>query len=329
MSKKITASDVAERAGVSKWTVSRAFTPGASISESAKARVLKAAEELEYQPNLLARSLSKQRSNLVGVVVDEIENPNLGLILNRITNALQDAGFLSVVLNISKHDHTQKLLNQAAQFQVDALIFLGTILKDELVSYAQKIQHIPLIVMYRNASDSRLQVVSTDGFQAGQEIATCFIQQGCTHFGYLAGPQSETTKLRRQEGFSEALEEAGFTLNTVLPAEHYRREEGYKAMLAYLEATPANNRLDALFCENDILAIGAMDALHDSGETMAIIGFDDIELAASSRYQLTTYRQPIERLIKETLKRIQHPEYAPDRFLAKGELILRHSHQKR
>jgi DNA-binding LacI/PurR family transcriptional regulator len=327
MSKKITASDVAARAGVSKWTVSRAFTEGASISESAKARVIKAAEELDYQPNLLARSLSKQRSNLVGVVVDEIENPNLSLILNRITTALQDAGFLTVIINISKHDHTKKLLNQAAQFQVDALIFLGTVLKDELVSYAQKIQHIPLIVMYRNASDPHLQVVSTDGFRAGQAIAHCFMNEGFTRFGYLAGPQSETTKLRRQEGFKAALEAEGHHLHATLPAEHYCRQEGYDAMHRYLQNTPAADRIHALFCENDILAIGAMDALHETGTSMAIIGFDDIDLAASSRYLLTTYRQPIDQLIKETLKRIQHPKLSPERYLIEGELILRNSHK--
>ena len=89
---KVTASDVALLAGVSKWTVSRAFTSGASISPASLKRVKKAAQELGYRPNLLARSLTQKRSNIVGLVVDEFTNPNILLVLNEVTSQLQRKG---------------------------------------------------------------------------------------------------------------------------------------------------------------------------------------------------------------------------------------------
>ncbi|MDU3785582.1 MAG: LacI family DNA-binding transcriptional regulator, partial [Serratia marcescens] len=98
---KATASDVAEKAGVSKWTVSRAFTPGASISDSARESVLAAAAELGYRPNLLARSLSQKRTHIIGVAIDEMKNPHSMMMLDMVTKQLQTRGYMALLLNIT------------------------------------------------------------------------------------------------------------------------------------------------------------------------------------------------------------------------------------
>lgn len=98
---KATASDVAEKAGVSKWTVSRAFTPGASISDSARDSVLAAAAELGYRPNLLARSLSQKRTHIIGVAIDEMKNPHSMMMLDMVTKQLQTRGYMALLLNIT------------------------------------------------------------------------------------------------------------------------------------------------------------------------------------------------------------------------------------
>lgn len=325
---KVTASDVAERAGVSKWTVSRAFTEGASISPAAREKVLQAATELGYRPNLLARGLTKRQTHIVGLVVDEMDNPNLLPLLNESSLQLQRRGYLSMLLNITDDNRHGSAISLADQFQVDGLIFLGTLLTDELVRLARDIRHIPLVVLYRNCEDPEIQVVSTDGHAAGREIADLLIAQGYRRIGYMAGPASESTRLRRLTGFQERLAERGVVDIRLLEAGHYARDRGLATLATYLDATPPAERLEALFCENDILAIGALDALSARGlsDRLAVVGFDDIELAASPRYALTTYRQPLQALVNEAVRRVIERPEAETQHLQRGELILRRSH---
>ncbi|PXX94862.1 LacI family DNA-binding transcriptional regulator [Halomonas sp. LBP4] len=325
---KVTASDVARRAGVSKWTVSRAFTEGASISPKARERVLEAAEALGYRPNLLARGLTKRQTRIVGLVVDEMDNPNMLLLLNEASLQLQRRGFLSMLLNITGDGRQSATISLADQFQVDGLIFLGTVLTDELINLARDIRHIPLVVLYRNCEDPDIQVVSTDGYAAGREIAELLVAQDYRRIGYMAGPASESTRLRRLAGFQEGLVPHGVNAIEVLEAGHYRRDRGFATLAAYLDATPPGERIEALFCENDILAIGALDALSERGldDRLAIVGFDDIEIAASPHYALTTYRQPRQALVAEAVRRVVDRPEADNHHLQRGELILRRSH---
>jgi len=297
--RKVIASDVAERAGVSKWTVSRAFTEGASISARARERVLEAAQALGYKPNLRARSLTKRRTQMVGLVIDELANPNLFLVFDEVTRQLQRRGYMSMLLNISAEHSIGTALSLADPFQADALIFLGTVLTDELIEMAQDIRHIPFIVPYRNSDVPNIQVVSTDGYRAGQEIAGLFLEQGYGRVGYMRGPASESTQLKRLDGFRDTMSSRGCQVEAVLEAWHYRRDCGFETMRRYLVTVPEQDRFEAIFCENDILAIGALDALKMRGDedSIAMIGFDDIDQAGSPLYDLTTYRQPLETLV--------------------------------
>lgn len=328
--RKVNARDVAQRAGVSKWTVSRAFTEGASISQQAREKILNAAEELGYRPNLLARSLTTRHTNIVGLVVDEMENPNILQVLDGVTRHLQQKGYMSMLLNISSDKSQYSALSLADQFQVDGLIFLGTILTDELIQLAKDIRNIPLIVLYRNSDNPNIQVVTTDGYRAGVEIAGLFAEQHYQRIGYMAGPFSQSTELKRLDGFRDGLTTLGLRLGPLLEAGHYQRASGFRAMNRYLETTASNERIKALFCENDILAIGALDALRAQSETieMAVVGFDDIEFAASPSYDLTTYSQPLDLLVSEAIRRLASGVKTPSRYLAPGRLILRSSHQR-
>ena len=326
--RKVTASDVAERAGVSKWTVSRAFTEGAPVAPQVRKRVLQAAEELGYKPNLLARSLTTRRTHLVGLVVDELANPNLTMVLDEVTRRLQDKGYIALILNITEPDSCRAALTLADQFQVDGLIFLGTVLTKELLSLAQGIRNIPLIVMYRSSDNPNIHVVTTDGYQAGREIASLFADQQYERIGYMSGPRSESTQLRRLDGFVAGLHDRGISLDIHLNAGHYQRIFGYQSILAYLDLTPADKRIEALFCENDILAMGVIDALKERGMggEIALVGFDDIEMAGSPCYDLTTYHQPLELIVSEALRRLTAENEPPSSFLARGTLVLRGSH---
>jgi len=330
-SRKVTASDVAEKAGVSKWTVSRAFTPGAYISPDSRKRVMKAAEELGYRPNLLARSLTKKRSNMVGLVVDEFTNLNILPVLNEVTRQLQRRGYSTMLLNINVDHGYEPALLLADQFQVDGVIFLGATLPDEFVHLIKEIRHIPLIVLYRDSKIPGVQVVTTDDYQAGEQLATLLLAQGYRRLGYMAGPPSGSTQLKRLDGFSAVLAEQGLVLELTLDAGCYQRQRGYEVLMDYLSHTQAKDRVDAIFCENDNLAIGALDALREFGNSadIAIVGFDDIELGTSASYNLTTYRQPFERLATEAVTRLERGETEGSRFVAPGQIVLRKSHLKK
>lgn len=330
-SKKITATDVAERVGVSKWTVSRAFTDGASIAPEVRERVLAVAAEMGYSPNLLARSLSTRSTRLIALVVDELGNPNQLYLLNEATRQLQARGFSSLLLNLSPEYGAGAALRLADQFQVDGIMFMGTTLEPGLIELAQKIRHIPLVVLGRNSATANIPCVTTDGEAAGAEIADLFLAQGYRRIGYMAGPASERTELRRLDGFRDRLQERGVALEVILETSHYRREQGMQVLSRHLASTPRDRRLEALFCENDILAIGALDALTSMGaqHRIAIVGFDDIEMASAPPYELTTFRQPVDHLVAEAIRRILEPDTVETpSLLAPGTLVLRTSHRR-
>ncbi len=329
--RKITASDVAERVGVSKWTVSRAFTDGASIAPEVRERVLQVAAEMGYSPNLLARSLSTHSTRLIAVVVDELGNPNQLTMLNEATRQLQARGFSSLLLNLSPEYGPAAALRLADQFQVDGIMFMGTTLDQALIELAQKIKHIPLVVVSRNSGMVNIPYVTTDGYAAGAEIADLFLAQGYRRIGHMAGPPSERTELHRLDGFRDRLQERGMPLACVLETSHYRREQGLQSLLRYLASTAREQRVEALFCESDILAIGALDALASTGaqHRIAIVGFDDIEMASAPPYELTTFRQPVDYLMSEAIRRLVDPDAVEaGSLLAPGTLVLRSSHRR-
>jgi len=263
-SRKVTASDVAERAGVSKWTVSRAFTRGAYISPDSRKRVMKAAAQLGYRPNLLARSLTKKRSGIIALAVDQFANLNILPVLDEVTRRLELNGHSTMLLNINPDRGYAPALLLADQFQVDGVIFLGAILPDEIVHLIKEIRHIPLIVLYRDSNLPGVQIVTTDDYLAGKQMAELLLDQGYRRMGYMTGPPPGSTRLMRADGFSAALTQRGLTLELTLEAGSYERRRGYDVLSDYLRSSRAGDRVEALFCENDNLAVGALDALRTS-----------------------------------------------------------------
>lgn len=325
---KATASDVAAMAGVSKWTVSRAFTPGASVSGRAREKVLAAAKALGYRPNLLARSLSKKRTHIIGVVIDQMQNPHSMMMMDVVTRQLQARGYMALLLNITTGENYRSVMAMADQLQVDGILFLGTVLTDQLIAIAHELHHIPLVQVCRNSDVEDIEVVNIDGHQAGAEVASLLLAQGYQRFGYMKGPDTLSSQLYRYDGYQQQLQQAGKMVDRLLIAGEYSRTLAMQALLDYLQAVPAGQRVEALFCENDILALGVLDALRLTGNegTIAVVGFDDIEEAGSESYQLTSYSQGIESLTGESLNRLIEERASPPEAWRKGELKIRRSH---
>lgn len=328
-SAKATASDVAKAAGVSKWTVSRAFTEGSSISEKSRIKVREAAEKLGYKPNLLARSLSKKRTNIIGIVIDEMKNPHCLILLDEATRQLQNRGCIALLINLSGVDDTD-VLSLADQLQVDGILFLGAVLSENVISMAENLHHVPLVQVGRNSELVRFDRVYNNGYDAGKEIARLMAPQGFTRYGYMKGPEAPSNHLFRMQGFRDGLAEFGKTLSVMLVAGHYDRHSAADEYARYIEATPPAERIDALFCENDILALGVMDQQMQLGlPALGIAGFDDIDEAGSASRQLTTVSQRVDRQIHEALNRLLDSTASPQDTWSTGEIKVRQSHLKK
>lgn len=328
--RRATASDVAKAAGVSKWTVTRAFTPGASIAPESRERVMQAAQALDYRPSLLARSLATNRTNQVAVLVDDFANPSKLPFLAQLTETLQARGMVTVLVNINQHyDHVNALMN-VDQRQVDAAILFGTDFKDmKLHETAARRPQLPLYVLARDSTIESIPSVSCDSAIAMAEICAHLWARGYRRPGFMTGPRTLSTALGRRRHFVAEWAARGVTEVPLLVSGSYDRHAAIATLQAYLTCTPAAERFDVLMCENDALAMGAAD-LARSGfglrvpQDLAILGFDDYEQVSAPCYDLTSYRQPIAAMVEALVQMIEGK--APQQSLAlPGELILRGS----
>ncbi|NDK53391.1 LacI family DNA-binding transcriptional regulator [Rhizobium laguerreae] len=330
MRKRATAKQVAEAAGVSKWTVIRAFTPGASITEESKRRVLESAAALNYTPNLLARSLATNSTRQVAVFVDDFANPQKLPFLETLTEQLQAADLVAMLININNHfNHVHALLH-ADQRQVDAVILFGTAFRDETLLDPQ-LGHgtPPMFVLARDSQIDGVPAVVCDAELALREIVDHLHARGYRRPGFMTGAPALSTALRRRHYFTEFWEQKGVHRIELLSAEKYSAEAGARGVRDYLAGTSAEDRIDVLMCENDILALGAMDEMRgkfdlDVPRDMAVVGFDNYELGGSSAFGLTTYEQPCQEMV-EVIIRMISGELEPETVTLPGRLVVRSS----
>ncbi|AYG64465.1 LacI family DNA-binding transcriptional regulator [Rhizobium jaguaris] len=330
MRKRATAKQVAEAAGVSKWTVIRAFTPGASITEESKRRVLESAARLNYTPNLLARSLATKSTGQIAVFVDDFANPQKLPFLETLTEQLQAVGRVAMLININNHfDHVHALLH-ADQRQVDAIILFGTAFRDETLTDRQLGNGTPpMFVLARDSQIDGVPAVVCDAELALRDIVDHLYSRGYRRPGFMSGAPALSTALRRREYFSKFWSEKGITHVEQLSAQKYSLQAGALGIRNYLSDTSGKERIDVLMCENDILALGAMDEMRGRfdlriPEDIAVVGFDNYELGGSSAYSLTTYEQPLREMVSIIIRMIKG-EVDPETVTLPGELVVRSS----
>ncbi|MGY5810043.1 LacI family DNA-binding transcriptional regulator [Rhizobium sp. LEGMi198b] len=330
MRKRATAKQVAEAAGVSKWTVIRAFTPGASITEESKRRVLEAAEHLNYSPNLLARSLATNSTHQVAVFVDDFANPQKLPFLETLTERLQAEGFVAMLVNINSHfDHIHALLN-ASQRQVDAVILFGTAFRDETLNDRRLGRGTaPMFVLARDSQIDGVPAVVCDAEQALKEMVDYLYDKGYRRPGFMAGARALSTALKRRHFFTEFWRQKGVTEIVDIAADRYSAASGADTVRRYIRESDPSQRIDVLMCENDILAIGAIDELRGSfdlriPEDVAVVGFDNYELGGASAYGLTTYEQPKDEMVGAIVSMVTGRR-EPETMTFPGRLVVRKS----
>jgi DNA-binding LacI/PurR family transcriptional regulator len=322
-----TARDVAEAAGVSMSAVSRTFTAGASVSAKTRQRVTEAADRLGYRPNHLARSLMTGRTKLIGLVSNHFGNPTFMEVFDLFTRELQARGLRPLLANLGEDDDGQAAIDMVRQYNVDAVLIATSA---PPTGFAASCRRAGLPVMHvfgRPGRSSPVPVVTVDNVAGGRLVAEAMRGRGLRRLVFLGGSAHDASTIDRATGFAAV---AGRSLKHTVYAGNYTHEHGRQAMHALLARDAA---IDGVFCADDVLALGAIDACHERGlgvpDDVSVVGFDDMPLAAWASYALTTVRQPIRPMVLHAIERIvawmDDADAVPRSKLFPCELVLRRS----
>lgn len=310
----VTLKDVAIKAGVSTSAVSRTFTDGASVSVKMRRKVQKAATELGYSPNFLARSLTTRRTKLIGLVSNNFHNPIFLEVFDLFTRSLQDRGLRPLLVNLSNETDPENSVQMLRQYSVDGVIVASSTLPPTF-SKAFKDKMLPVVNTFgRYSSSPDVHVVGIDNIEAGRMAAQALVARGYRSVAFLGGPQAATSTQDRLQGFREGLApHPQITLHHSF-AQAYSFKAGRAEMLRLSDAPLA----EAYFCGDDVLSIGVLSALRDMGkqvpQDIGVIGFNDMEMAGWENIALTTIAQPIRQIINSSVELMVAMLDEPDRY---------------
>lgn len=291
--KSPTSFDVARRAGVSRSTVSRAFTDGAKISGDVRRKVLEAAEELGYHVNYLARGLQTKHSNLVGIVASRLDTPIRSVQVKSLAQTLLHRGLQPILLMAEDAADVGSLLNSLFRYNVAGMIVTSDTPPASIIDECNRLA-IPVVLINRDLAITGADRVQMDPVEAGRLAFEMLASRGVTQFAVLS-PASRTFSVSgRADAFAERCKKEG------VPVVRFEAEnQSYLASLRAGEALAAAvDRYDGLFCATDLMAMGVLDALRhrhgvDVPGALQVVGFDDIEQASWLAYDLSTIRHDL------------------------------------
>lgn len=321
--RRATSYDVARLAGVSQSAVSRCFKPGASVSAKMRDKVMKAAAELEYQPNAIARGLITQRSNLVAVLVSGRLNLYYPEVLFRLTEALSANGLRVLLFTVDSEEEAEGVIEQAWQFQVDGLISASHLSRNQFDVLEKR--GIPVVFFNRYFTDQSVNIVMCDPVAQVDQLIDRLVGLKHRAFGLIRGPNENMVSQERVRMVKAALARHG--IDEIAEGQgDFTYESGGGAFQTII----AQSKPTAVLCVNDMMALGCMDeAKHvldiSVPADLSIASFDGIGMAGFAAYELTTIRQPIGRMcdaaVSIIVARQDRPEQSNEKRVFEGALI--------
>jgi LacI family transcriptional regulator len=327
----VTIRDVARTAGVSYATVSHVINNTRFVSPETRERVLAAMSQLDYRPNALARSLRKGKSQTVGLILPDSSNPFFAEIGRSIEDAAFELGYNVFLGNTEGDTRRERLyVDLFSKKQVDGIIFVAA--GDEADSLRFLLsQEMPVVLVDRDLPNVEVDAVLTDNRQGGYLATRHLIERGHRRIACITGRSGVTPSADRFIGYRQALEEAGLPVDeSLVVTGNYRPAAGLWAASSLLACQP---RPSAIFALNDLMAVGALRAAAQAGcrvpEELAIIGYDDIELASFMSPALSTIAQPKAEIGRQATRilarRIANGHPPRSRVVLSPELIIRES----
>lgn len=317
----VTAADVARRAGVSRSAVSRAFTPGASVSHEMRQRIFQAANHLGYRVNRLAQSLNRARSNVIGLVAADLHQPFHAELLAALSAALLADGYQCMLLNAANAEHDMSaLIARVLEYRVAAIVVMTGTPPSRIVEECLN-SGVPVILVNKLLPDLAVDTVIADHAAGGRLAAERLVGAGCRRLAVVSSGARTISLLRRIDAFCASALDSGVKAHVWQQRATTDYRTGREAALRLL----AKDDIDGVFCVTDLLALGFLDAARfECGrrvpEDLSVIGFDDIPQAAWSAYRLTTFRQSTAELAAAVLGAIERRAAEPN--LAHGVGIV-------
>jgi LacI family transcriptional regulator len=290
-----------------------------------------AKRELNYRPNALARSLRRGETHTLGLILPDSANPFFAEVGHAIESAAFALGYSVILCNTENDENKERLYTEVLENkQLDGIIFVGAGENREAIS--EIIQNgLPLVVVDRNMGSLELDTVTTENYQGGLLATQHLLSLGHQIIGCITGPSNITPSAERVTGYRAALQQAEIgVVESLLTRGDFHAPSGYSAAMLLLQQTP---RPTAIFVCNDMMAIGAMRAAAQLGlrvpEDIAIVGFDDIQLASYTNPSLTTVAQPKQEIgqlaVKLLFERMSDPSLPPRHTILSTQLIIRES----
>jgi LacI family transcriptional regulator len=330
----LTLEDIARQAGVSRSTVSRVVNNHPNVSAEVRKRVLDVIQATGFHPNLAARALASNRSWMLGLVIPRsvstfFADPYIPRMTQGVAQACNAYGFtLALFLVTTKEDEERIFPRISRKGFLDGILVQSAQIGDQLIDRLA-VSNIPMVVAGRPFHPDKINFIDVDNVAAAYTATNHLVKLGYGRVGHICGQTSSPVTCDRKNGFLKALREAGHTVDPALIAEgNFTEEGGYQAMQQLLGVG-----VDAVFAASDIMAVGAMRAVHDAGLSIpgdvALVGFDDLPMNTPTNLGLTTIRQPVVQFgyaaIETLIDVINNGDQPPRRVILDTELIVRES----
>lgn len=321
--------DVAKMAGVSTSTVSHVINETRFVSEDTRERVNEAMRALNYTPNNIAQSLRRQKTNTIGVLLPTTANPYFGGILAAIESASFEHSHNLIIGNATDDPERENAyIDVLISRQIAGMLLIST--GDIIRSIARlQEQNVPVVVVDRPGERYRVDEVLTDNRQGGLLATQHLLDYGHRTIACITGPDHLINSQERHQGYLDAMFGAGIVVDdSLIAAGNFDHESGYEAARRILNERPD---VTAIFACNDLMAIGAIRAVHDCGmrvpQDVSVIGFDNISMSSYTTPKLSTVSQPIEDVghaaVECLLARIEAPDRPTQREVLPVALVER------
>jgi LacI family transcriptional regulator len=328
----VTIMDVARASGVSYATVSRVLSEYEFVRESTRSRVMEAVERLGYVANLPARSLAGGRSQIIGLLVPNVDNNYVGTVMLGIDQELERAHYDLMLYTSHRQPNNESLYVSAIANGLTEGLLLITPLDPTTYLDALRKQNFPYVLIDQADKTENSSVVEATNWQGAYDATRYLCQLGHTRIAFITGTLAVRSAVERLRGYKDALADCGLPVREELIIEgDYLQQTGYEVTRKLLQS--ADPLPSAVFASNDLLAFGAMDAARACGlnipEDISIMGFDDIPQASLVYPRLTTVRQPLEQMgrvaVRMLLERIEDRSCPPRQVALPTQLIIRDS----
>jgi len=341
MKHRISIKDIAEVAGVSAPTVSRALQGNGRMSEQTRQHILTVAQELGYTPSLVARGLVTQRSHSVGLVVTSFADPFHSVVAQGVEEEARYHDFSIFLASTDLHpeqidpEREIKVVRSFQGRQVDGVIISSSRVGNRYVDLLQD-SGIPLVLVNTYVDNDNIHAVYHDDYGGGRLLMEHLLSRGYRRIAYMGDAQGGRITAERSRAWRDILHEAGIEPAVAVNGPTGRLTGGASAVEPLLATAQAawGRPPEAIYCYNDMMAIGAISVLTQRGLTIphdiAVTGFDDIDVAAFTAPPLTTLRQPRRAMGIQAMRILrnlinQQQEQQPHATVLLGDLIVRGS----